>query len=152
MSQPAQPASTSALEGCIALVRGQRVMLDSQLADIYGIPTKALNQAVRRNPERCPQGFVFQLTRDEAGLARKPLLPRPSEGACGPGAVPSRARWTQPVTSSATSRAVFDAIHRPVAPAPGATVEPPRREIGFPTRIHGRPPCSKARPNKKVSP
>ncbi len=46
----------------ILLLRGQRVMLDADLAELYGVPTKALNQAVRRNSRRFPPDFMFQLT------------------------------------------------------------------------------------------
>lgn len=46
----------------ILLLRGQRMMLDADLADLYGVPTKALNQAVRRNSRRFPPDFMFQLT------------------------------------------------------------------------------------------
>jgi hypothetical protein len=53
------------LERRIYLVRGQRVMLDSDLASLYGVPTKALNQAVGRNAERFPDDFAYQLTRKE---------------------------------------------------------------------------------------
>lgn len=53
------------VERRILLVRGHRVMLDSDLAELYGVETKALNQAVRRNMERFPEGFMFQLTRKE---------------------------------------------------------------------------------------
>jgi hypothetical protein len=49
----------------IRIVRGHRVMLDSDLADLYGVPTKALNQAVKRNLERFPADFMFQLTVEE---------------------------------------------------------------------------------------
>jgi hypothetical protein len=49
----------------IHLVRGQKVMLDRDLAALYGVSTKALNQAVSRNRERFPDDFVFQLTREE---------------------------------------------------------------------------------------
>lgn len=49
----------------ILIIRGQRVMIDTDLADLYGIPTKALNQAVKRNTERFPADFMFQLTADE---------------------------------------------------------------------------------------
>jgi hypothetical protein len=48
------------------VVRGEKVMLDSDLAVLYGVPTKALNQAVKRNRERFPGDFMFQLTWDEA--------------------------------------------------------------------------------------
>jgi hypothetical protein len=54
----------------ILLVRGQKVMLDADLADIYGVTTKALNQAVKRNAERFPEDFAFQLTSVEAGHLR----------------------------------------------------------------------------------
>ncbi len=46
-------------------IRGQRVMLDRDLAEIYGVLTKALNQAVKRNSDRFPQDFMFQLTDEE---------------------------------------------------------------------------------------
>ena len=46
-------------------VRGERVMLDSDLASIYGVETKALNRAVKRNRNRFPKDFVFQLSQDE---------------------------------------------------------------------------------------
>jgi hypothetical protein len=45
--------------------RGARVMLDADLADLYGVPTKALNQAVRRNLDRFPADFMFQLNKAE---------------------------------------------------------------------------------------
>lgn len=49
----------------ILLIRGQKVMLDADLAELYGVETRALNQAVRRNSERFPPDFMFQLTKDE---------------------------------------------------------------------------------------
>ncbi|MDI6802928.1 MAG: ORF6N domain-containing protein [Bacteroidota bacterium] len=53
------------IEHRIYLIRGQKVMLDSQLADLYGVPTKSLNLAVKRNRERFPEDFMFQLTDEE---------------------------------------------------------------------------------------
>jgi hypothetical protein len=50
----------------IYLIRGQKVMLDSDLAVFYGIGTKVLNQAVKRNIERFPENFMFQLDEKEA--------------------------------------------------------------------------------------
>ncbi len=44
-------------------LRGQRVMLDFDLAELYAVETRALNQAVKRNAERFPERFMFQLTR-----------------------------------------------------------------------------------------
>jgi len=49
----------------ILLIRGQKVMLDRDLAELYGVPTKVLNQAVRRNRTRYPEDFMFQLSPEE---------------------------------------------------------------------------------------
>ena len=56
---------TERIERRIMLVRGHKVMLDADLAELYGVKTKALNQAVKRNPDRFPPDFAFRLTRDE---------------------------------------------------------------------------------------
>jgi hypothetical protein len=53
------------IESSILLIRARRVMLDSDLAVVYATKTKALNQAVKRNRERFPADFMFQLTRRE---------------------------------------------------------------------------------------
>ncbi len=53
------------IEQSILLIRGHRVMLDADLADLYRVPTKALNQAVKRNKDRFPGDFMFQLTKVE---------------------------------------------------------------------------------------
>ncbi|HEU5125925.1 MAG TPA: ORF6N domain-containing protein [Verrucomicrobiae bacterium] len=58
--------SANPMENLIYQIRGYRVLLDSDLAALYGVPTKALNQAVRRNLERFPEDFMFQLTPEEA--------------------------------------------------------------------------------------
>jgi hypothetical protein len=50
----------------IPTIRGQRVMLDADLAVLYGVPTKRLNEAVRRNAARFPEDFKYQLTTEEA--------------------------------------------------------------------------------------
>ena len=49
----------------ILLIRGEKVMIDADLAELYGVATKALNQAVKRNSERFPDEFMFQLTQTE---------------------------------------------------------------------------------------
>jgi hypothetical protein len=49
----------------IYIIRGQKVMFDFDLANLYGVSTKVLNQAVRRNKERFPNDFMFQLVEDE---------------------------------------------------------------------------------------
>jgi hypothetical protein len=58
------------IEQVILLIRGQRVMLDRDLAALYGVTTGNLNKAVQRNPERFPPDFMFQLTADEAEALR----------------------------------------------------------------------------------
>ena len=57
--------SAERIEGIIHIVRGQREMLDSDLAELYGVPTKRLNEQVARNMDRFPDDFVFQLTEQE---------------------------------------------------------------------------------------
>ena len=47
------------------LIRGEKVIVDTDLAEFYGVPTKALNQAVRRNMDRFPADFMFQLNKNE---------------------------------------------------------------------------------------
>ena len=53
------------IDSRILLVRGQKVLLDRDLAELFGVETRALNQAVRRNVERFPADFMFVLTREE---------------------------------------------------------------------------------------
>ena len=53
------------IEQSILLIRGQKVMLDADLAVLYKVPTKALNQAVKRNERRFPPDFMFQLNKKE---------------------------------------------------------------------------------------
>jgi hypothetical protein len=59
-----------AIAELILIIRGQRVILDSDLAGLYGVETRALVQAVQRNPERFPEDFMFRLTPDEHDLLR----------------------------------------------------------------------------------
>ncbi|MCL5030474.1 MAG: ORF6N domain-containing protein [Bacteroidetes bacterium] len=53
------------IENKIYLIRGQKVMIDRDLADLYGVNTKSLNQAVKRNSKRFPADFMFVLNKDE---------------------------------------------------------------------------------------
>jgi hypothetical protein len=63
--QPMNPLLPLRLENRILTIRGLRVMIDADLADLYGVPTKALNQAVKRNALRFPSDFMFQLNATE---------------------------------------------------------------------------------------
>ena len=62
--------STQSIEAAIYLIRGEKVMLDRDLAFLYGVETKLLNRAVKRNLQRFPPDFMFQLTPDEAEVLR----------------------------------------------------------------------------------
>ena len=53
------------IEQAILVIRGERVILDSDLAELYGVTTARLNQQVRRNTERFPDDFMFELTKEE---------------------------------------------------------------------------------------
>jgi phage regulator Rha-like protein len=69
------PADTSLIpmeriEKAILFIRGEKVMLDTDLAELYGVETKRLNEQVRRNPGRFPPDFMFQLTIEEAESLR----------------------------------------------------------------------------------
>jgi hypothetical protein len=63
---PAHLVPVERIEHAILLIRGQKVMLDSDLAALYGVPTKRLNEQVRRNQERFPDDFMFRLTQEES--------------------------------------------------------------------------------------
>ena len=54
------------IENRIFLIRGKKVMLDKDLAKLYGVPTKVLNQSVSRNVDRFPEDFMFRLTKEES--------------------------------------------------------------------------------------
>ena len=59
------------IENRILVLRGQQVMLDRDLAELYGVETKRLNEAVRRNIDRFPERFMFQLTKEEHNIIEK---------------------------------------------------------------------------------
>ncbi|MBR3493723.1 MAG: ORF6N domain-containing protein [Bacteroidales bacterium] len=68
------------IESLIRIVRGQQVMLDSDLAMLYGVETKRLNEQVKRNLNRFPEDFMFQLTQDEAVRSRSQFATLNDEG------------------------------------------------------------------------
>lgn len=72
-------------------IRGQKVMLDFDIAELYGVPTKALNQAVKRNIERFPEEFMFQLSQTDWEELK----------------VKAKGNWSQFVTSSQKHRYVI---------------------------------------------
>jgi hypothetical protein len=75
----------------VFFVRGEKVMLDADLAKLYGVTTKALNQAMRRNKARFPEDFAFRLSREEFDNMRSQIVTT-SRGRLG--------MWSQIVTTS----------------------------------------------------
>jgi hypothetical protein len=68
--QVTQLVPVERVERLIHLARGEKVLLDADLAMLYGVETKVLNRAVKRNRSRFPQDFTFQLTAEEAANLR----------------------------------------------------------------------------------
>jgi hypothetical protein len=67
---PTALARPTTIAGTILLLRGERVLLDADLADLYGVENRVLVQAVKRNLERFPEDFMFQLTDEEFKILR----------------------------------------------------------------------------------
>lgn len=153
MSSQRVGAPADRIRQAILVVRGQRVMLDADLAALYDVPTGALVQAVRRNLSRVPEDFMLRLTRDEAAALRSQTVisnARPGRG--GRRAIevnisimrtclkvrqmlPSHEHLARKPAAlgnrcDAQLKVVFDAIRELMAPpAPG------RRAIGFRPRL-----------------
>src|SRR5687767_8825910 len=81
LREPSTSATDLAQRICV--VRGHRVMLDADLAELYGVPTKVLLQAVRRNGERFPEDFRFQLEPDESEALRSQFVTSKKTGRGG---------------------------------------------------------------------
>lgn len=89
------------LEPLILVVRNQRVILDADLAKLYGVMTKAFNQAVKRNADRFPEDFAFQLTASELKVLRSHIVTSRLEPTDSTGTHPNR---SQIVTGSQKHR------------------------------------------------
>jgi hypothetical protein len=74
-----EPVAIDAIRSRIFTIRNVQVMLDRDLAELYGVPTKALNQAVKRNIERFPERFMFQLGKDDIANLRSQIVISSSE-------------------------------------------------------------------------
>ena len=70
MTTKLKTLATTNLEPRIVTIRGLKVILDADLAKIYGVPTKRLNEQIKRNPARFPEDFVFQLAEEETNNLR----------------------------------------------------------------------------------
>ena len=90
-------------------VRGEKVLLDFDLATLYGVPTKTLNQAVKRNATRFPEDFMFQLSAEETRFLRSQFVTAKSQTVDNQLILPN---WSQFVTSSRKHRGQ---IYRPYA-------------------------------------
>lgn len=73
MNQVTKTVMLEPVEPLILVVRGERIILDVDLAHIYGVPTKRLNEQVKRNLDRFPPDFLFQLTRSEVDCLRSQI-------------------------------------------------------------------------------
>jgi len=82
-------------------VRGEKVLLDFDLATLYGVPTKTLNQAVKRNATRFPEDFMFQLSAEGTRFLRSQFVTAKSQAADNQWILPN---WSQFVTSSRKHR------------------------------------------------
>lgn len=67
-------ALTIPVESRILVLRGEKVILDRDLAELYGVPVRQLNQAIKRNRERFPADFMFQVTAKENGILRSQVV------------------------------------------------------------------------------
>jgi ORF6N domain len=86
-------ASAFVVESHILFLRHQRVILDADIAKLYGVPVKRLNEQVKRNQERFPSDFMFQLTEKEHGAIRpmrSPSMERSWPQRCSTPSAPSR--------------------------------------------------------------
>jgi hypothetical protein len=68
------PISIERVKACLIPVRGMKVLLDRDVATLYGVETRIVNQAVRNNPEKFPSGYVFELEKDEVEALRSKKL------------------------------------------------------------------------------
>jgi hypothetical protein len=67
------PALMREVEDKIVVVRGQKTLLDRDVAAVYGVETKRVNEAVRNNPRKFPKGYVFELTDEESAVLRSKI-------------------------------------------------------------------------------
>lgn len=103
--------STKAIEQLILTIRDQKVIIDSDLAALYGVPTFRFNEAIKRNRDRFPPDFMFQLTRAEFDALKSQI------------ATSNRARSTQPALANSSQIAMSSRKHRGAAYRPYAFTE-----------------------------
>ena len=74
MNQHILPITTKDVESRMLQLRGQHVLLDRDVAALYGVETRIVNQAVRNNPRKFPEGYVITLSDEESEVLRSKLL------------------------------------------------------------------------------
>jgi hypothetical protein len=126
MPDPVDLAPAALIESRILLVRAQKVLLDSDLAALYQVETKALNRAVKRNRDRFPEDFTFQLTVEEAEQALRYQIGASNEGRGGRRL--DDLEWRQS-EQGRQIQAVFETIQQLIE----APTDSGRKRIGFPT-------------------
>jgi hypothetical protein len=110
MPKSSKKLTTDQLGRLIYEIRGERVMLDSDLASIYGVETKSLNRAVKRNAARFPRDFMFQLTREEFDslTSQNAMSNGPVAGALSPARLRSTAHFRLQIVRISVRRKCFD--------------------------------------------
>lgn len=122
-----QVVAAPAIEKRIFVVRGRQVMLDEDLADLYGVETKRLVQQVKRNLKRFPADFMFQLTRAEAEALRSQIATS-NDGRGGRRYAPYV--FTERLSEHDEQlRQIFEALRQLIAPPPSS-----KRPVGFRVR------------------
>jgi len=94
MAGEESPIPVEQIERAILLIRGHKVMLDSVLAELYGVTTKRLNEQVQRNRERFPDDFMFQLHLQEVRTLRSQFATS-NRGRAGDATCPMYSRNTE---------------------------------------------------------
>ena len=74
MAKDIIPITTKDVESRMLQLRGQHVLLDRDVAALYGVETRVVNQAVRNNPRKFPEGYIITLTNEESEVLRSKLL------------------------------------------------------------------------------
>jgi hypothetical protein len=134
--------SDKEIEQRTLMIRGQKVMLSTELAELFGVEPKVLVEAVKRNREKFPEDFMFQLTKEEAELMvpqnaipSKPSLRSPMPYAFteqGVAMLSSVLRSKRAVQVNIEFKAVFDAIRQLKTPSKSS-----RKKIGFQVKEKG---------------
>lgn len=129
------PISTEIIQSLIIEIRGERVLLDSDVARIYGVDTKRINEAVKNNPDKFPDGYIVRLSGDELeNLRSKFSTAKFTKTRVTPTAFPERGLYMLAtiLKSSQATKATFAIDHRRMGMRGGACRRQPegRDELG----------------------